>query len=480
MGKLYHGPIAFVDVETTGSGPRSARVIEVGIVAARDGALEYEWSTLIDPGVRVPPAIRLFTGITEEMLRGAPSFAQIAGELSERLAGRLFVAHTARFDHGFLREELRRTGRSLGGRMACTVKLSRRLVPEARAHHLDALIERYGISCERRRRALPDARALWHFWQALATRHSETRIESALGEILAARSVPPHLPPSLADELPEGPGVYRFFGEGGALLYVGKAKNIRERVFAHWHAALSDARAERLAAATRHVDFIETAGELGALLTEARLVRELKPLHNRRLRGARGAWTWVIADDGAAPELAPLEQLPLSFERSDPFGLYRSERAARRALTALAREHQLCLKVLGLERASGSCFAYQLGRCRGTCVGAEPLRLHTARLKLAFAPERLPAWPYEGAVGIREACTTAAGVRADVHVVEGWRHLGPVRDGEPSERWDPRPPFDPDIYQILRRHLRLATGREIVRIPAGWSRGVMWPGGDEL
>lgn len=285
------------------------------------------------------------------------------------------------------------------------------------------------------------------------------------------------------------PGVYRFFGEGGLPLYVGKARNIRDRVFSHWHAALRDAREQRLAAQTRHVDWLETAGELGALLLEARLVRELRPLHNRRLRGSAGVWTWVVADDGAAPQLAPLDQLPLSFEHSDPFGLYRSEKAARRALVALAREHRLCLKTLGLESSAGSCFAYQLGRCAGACVGAEPLLRHLARLKLAFAPERLKPWPYAGAIAIREA--NVAHERVELHVIDAWRHLATLQ-GEGAERsFDemrsaqalerrPRPStgravFDLEVYRILLRHLRQGNAAPI-RWPAvqGSGDGSEW------
>ena len=480
MGTLYDGPVVFVDVETTGTAPSTGRVIEVGLVAAAAGELQYEWSTLVDPGMRIPLAIQHFTGITDEMLRGAPSFAQVAAELSERLAGRLFIAHNARFDHGFLRSELRRTGRALGGRVACTVKLSRRLCPSERAHHLDALIERYGLVCERRHRALPDARALWHLWQRLPRCYAPERLEQALAAIVAARSVPEHLPQELAERLPDAPGVYRFFGESDLPLYVGKARNIRERVFSHWHAALRDAREQRLAAQTRRVDWLETAGELGALLLEAHLVRELRPLYNRRLRGHPGVWTWVIADDGAAPQLAPLEQLPLSFEHSDPYGLYRSEAAARRALVALAREHRLCLKTLGLEPAGGSCFAYQLGRCAGACTGAEPLLRHHARLKLALAPERLKPWPYEGAVAIHETSTSSE--RVDVHVIDSWRHLGTLAgdDGRafPGDMaalayaLEPRrlpsatrARFDLDVYRILLRHLRQG-GASVMHWPA--------------
>src|SRR5579885_116451 len=101
MGALYEEPVVFVDLETTGASPASARIIEIGIVAAAGGRLEREWSTLVNPGAPIPRTIQHFTGITDEMVRAAPCFGDVAEEVLELLAGRVFVAHNARFDHGF-------------------------------------------------------------------------------------------------------------------------------------------------------------------------------------------------------------------------------------------------------------------------------------------------------------------------------------------------------------------------------------------
>jgi DNA polymerase-3 subunit epsilon len=461
MSAWLDAPVAFLDVETTGCHPFASRIIEIGLVAASGGAFEYEWSTLVNPGVAIPTSIQHFTGITQEMVRDAPSFEQLADELAARLAGRLFVAHNARFDYSFVRRAFRELGRPFTSRVACTVKLSRRLDPQVNRHSLDAVIERYGLECERRHRALPDARTLWQFWQALRAKRPQLEIERALDEIVHLRSVPAHLPQELADELPELPGVYRFHGEGDALLYVGKANNIRARVLAHWQGAARDAKSQRLSELTRRVSWIVTAGELGALLLEARLVRAAKPIYNRQLRGCDAAWTWVIADDGAAPELAPVEQVPLSFEASDTFGLYRTATAARAALSGIAREHRLCLRVLGLESSAGSCFAYQLGKCAGACVGTEALRRHALRLKLALAPHRLKSWPFPGAIAVREV--GASGL-IQVHVLDRWRHLGTLEEGDELMRTGALAPFDIDVYRILVRALRGPAPLKLLRL----------------
>ena len=459
---LFDGPVVFVDVETTGGHPAHHRVIEIGLVAATGGRLEYEWSTLVNPGVSIPPLIQHFTGITDEMVRHAPFFEDVAAELRERLEGRLFVAHNVRFDYGFLRSEFHRLGQRFSSRTACTVRLSRRLHPQERQHNLDAIIERYGLSCARRHRALPDAQVLWQFWSRLRAERSPEELEQALAEITQLTSLPAHLPASLADELPEAPGVYSFYGETDALLYVGKARNIRQRVLAHWQSAARNVRSQSLTEQTRRIDWIETAGELGALLLEARLVRERRPLFNRKLRGSRQVWTWLVTDDGAAPQLAPVDQIQLSFEAADAFGLFRTEAAARRTLTAIAREHQLCLKVLGLERTSGSCFAHQLRRCAGACVGAEPLARHTARLKLALAPQRVKEWPFRGPIGIREVSPSGL---EQVHLIDAWRHIATLQEGDsiPGRRF--AEPFNIDVYHILTRYLGKDVRRRIVELP---------------
>lgn len=132
---MLDSSLVFVDLETTGANPAHDRIIEVGIVKVSGGRLDYEWSTLVDPGASIPPMIQGFTGITNDMVRGAPSFADIADEVFSRIEGSLFVAHNARFDYGFLKNEFKRLERAFQPRVLCTVKLSRALYPEiGRAH----------------------------------------------------------------------------------------------------------------------------------------------------------------------------------------------------------------------------------------------------------------------------------------------------------------------------------------------------------
>lgn len=459
-----------VDLETTGGSPAWHRIIEIGTVEIdRDGAVR-EWSTLVNPGTRIPPQIEAFTGISNEMVATAPRFEEVYRELLGRLKDRVFVAHNARFDYGFIRTELARLEVRFSAKVLCTVKLSRRLFPEHPRHNLDAVIARHGLGCDARHRALGDARVLRDLIGVLRREVEPARLGSLVDDLLRETPLPPQLPPGLADDLPESPGVYRFHGEDGALLYVGKSKNIRSRVLEHFAAEHRSAAEQRLARQVRRVEWTETAGELGALLIEARAVKAESPLHNRRLRASGSAWTLRLAGPAGAPEQVAAVELDAldAAGQQEVYGLYRDRRTAERALEAIVRAHQLCARVLGLERgagtdgAQGSCFAYQLKRCRGACVGLEPAALHNARVRMALAATRLKPWPYRGRILVAERDWRG---EQDLHVLERWRYLGTVREPDAAEGLDAEAvPFDPDVYRILKRFLAAPAGARIIEL----------------
>ena len=452
-------PLAFVDIETTGGAASIHRVIDVAVVGVTGGEVDFEWQSLVNPGLHVPAGITALTGIDTEMLTDAPRFEDIAKELRLRLAGRVFVAHNVRFDYGFIRREFARMETEWRSPTLCTVRLSRALYPEMPRHNLDAVMERHGIVIENRHRAMPDAQALRQFWATLRAAWSHDELQAAMDRASLRATLPAALSPDLADDLPETPGVYRLYGEGAqaeSLLYIGKANNLRERVLDHFRGGASPARARNLAAQVRRVEWTRTAGELDALLLEAREIREKQPPYNRRLRGGAERLTWLLGAEGP-PELVELDADVL--RSGNAFGTYRAERDARRALESLAREHQWCFKLLGLESGAGSCVGFQMGRCKGACIGTESAALHRARMRLRLMPLMLEQWPHDGPMMVREG----GGEQLRYHVIDGWQHLGTVEpghdDGELEEilrlgRRSRRTAFDIDTYRILTRMLR--------------------------
>jgi DNA polymerase-3 subunit epsilon len=152
---------AVVDVETTGSRASGRdRITEVAVVVVHGDRCEVLLDTLVNPGRPIPPVVTAVTRITDDMVRAAPTFAELADQLLAALAGRVFVAHNARFDWAFLSAELRRArALSLDGNRLCTVRLARRLVSDVRSCGLDNLSLYFGIENEARHRAGGDARA---------------------------------------------------------------------------------------------------------------------------------------------------------------------------------------------------------------------------------------------------------------------------------------------------------------------------------
>lgn len=460
------GPVACVDLETTGGLAAHHRIIEVGIVLLEAGAIVEQWSALVQPGVRIPPSIAAFTGIDDGMVADAPTFADVRDDVRRRLEGRLFVAHNARFDYGFLRSEFRRHGIRFSAPVLCTVRLSRTLYAEHPRHNLDTLIERFGLACAARHRALGDAQVLPALLAAMESGRGVTTVDEAVTAALRETRLPAHLPAELADDLPEGAGVYLLRDAAGTPLYVGKGRNLRSRVFEHFTGGQRSGKAAAIARETRQVDWIETGGELGALLLESRLVQEHAPPGNRRPRRADGDCVVHLEHDGTGLLPRVLALADASFEPDAVvFGPFRSARDASRAVEGKAREAGLCLKTLGLEAGEGSCVAYQFGKCRGACLGREPRALHDTRLQLTLASLKLKPWPFAGPVGIREPAPGGQGTQ--LHVLDRWRHLGTARDeheiAEVLERArvaDAR--FDADSYRIIHRALADVRPRDLM------------------
>jgi DNA polymerase-3 subunit epsilon len=148
-----------VDVESTGVRAIDGdRITEVAVVEVKDGKSRVVFDSLINPERPIPPGITSLTGISYEMVRHAPRFADIASQLAGALEGHVFVAHNASFDWRFISTEMQRaTGRPLDGTRLCTVKMARRLVPTLYRRSLDAVTEYFGIRIHARHRAGGDA-----------------------------------------------------------------------------------------------------------------------------------------------------------------------------------------------------------------------------------------------------------------------------------------------------------------------------------
>lgn len=285
----------------------------------------------------------------------------------------------------------------------------------------------------------------------------------APGDADRPHAYPEHLRASL-DAMPQAPGVYVFHGREGDLpLYIGKSVALRSRVQSHLR---NPDEARMLRQATR-ISFTRTAGEVGALLLEARLIKQLQPLYNQKLRRNRQLCALRLAA-GGRPEVVYSRDIDFAATPA-LHGLFPSRTAAIQRLHALADEHRLCHALLGLETpvAGRGCFRAMLGRCAGACRGQEPPEAHAARLHAALAAERINCWPWPGAVGLVERWDDPAQPLQQIHVIRNWCYLGSV--DEPAQAGALgrlAAGFDADGYRILCRPM-LADGAPLLALPEG-------------
>ena len=472
-----------LDLETTGGNAVHDRITEIAAVRMEDGVEVERWSTLVNPGVRISPFIQNLTGITDAMVEDAPSFEAVAGKLLEILDGAVFVAHNVRFDHGFVVNELQRLDKRLKAKTLCTVRLSRKLYPQHKSHGLDAIMQRHGLQTMARHRAMGDVdMVLAWLQQAQAELGMEALRREAEALLQGSASVPPLLETSIYD-IPETPGVYLFFGEGPLPLYIGKSVNLRARVMSHFQSAAKVAREMRILLEVRRVEWRETAGELGALLLESRLVKDMQPVYNRQLRQAQQLMAWKLLPESAHPllKLVRIDEVDMT-DLSQLYGVYRSKSQAMRALRDIADAQGLCLHALGLESGKGACFASQIGKCRGLCAGRESPALHRVRLQMALSAQRLQSWPHPGRVGLREHHANTG--RTDIHVFDRWCHIATVHNNDDladASQTRQALAFDLDTYRLLVKRLGkpLGSDKSLFHLPGHRGPNLMEASSDD-
>jgi excinuclease Cho len=312
----------------------------------------------------------------------------------------------------------------------------------------------------------------------MTVEHDQSRAD-AVPQTLAVRPLPHGIPADNLAALPAAPGVYVFHGVANAMtdapplpLYIGKSINIRARVLSH----LRTPEEARMLAQSRRVDWRRTAGEVGALLLESQLIKAHQPLFNQRLRRSRQLCAWQV--DSEQPSQRPVLRFSRELDFATAphlFGLYSSPTQAKAALMSLASSHGLCLAILGLEPAARrGCFARQLGRCAGACVGLETAQAHLQRLRAALAEQAVHRWPFDGPMALVER----DGGWTQTHVVDAWRHLGTWDSEAPPGMSSPgalvvpgaKPAaFDVDAYRILVKPLLSGQGewQPVRQLPAG-------------
>ncbi|MES2749006.1 MAG: exonuclease domain-containing protein [Patescibacteria group bacterium] len=443
----------FVDVETTGSHARYGQIIEIGIIRVEDGVITDRYETLINPGVSISPFITTITGISNSDVHDKPTFDEVALEIKQLLEGAIFVAHNARFDYGFIKTEFKRLGITFNAKTLCTVKISRQLFPRQKSHSLENIIAAHGLVVTARHRAYADCEALVLFLQSAQQSHTRERIEEVITSALVNYILPDTVDEKVIESLPHQPGVYFFYDAEDRLLYIGKSVDIKSRVRSHFGQSHTTPKERALTSKVAYVEHEVTSGELSALLKESKYIKEMLPEYNRRLRKTSRLVVFKVIDTPAGYKSGTL-----SYQANDTFsydetinGVFKTMSAGKARLETLIKEHSLCPKLLGLESGKGACFQFQLGRCKGACIGLEDAAVYNLRFDTAFKKMKLRSWPYKGPVTIPEDEQASEGV---AYLVDQWqikKIINYTPEGHSEEEIEL--PFDYDTYKILSKHI---------------------------
>jgi DNA polymerase III subunit epsilon len=438
-------PFVVVDLETTGGAPwRGHGIIEIGAFRIERGAITAQFAELVHPGRRLPSFITGLTGISDAMLAERPRIETVLPRFIDFAAGAVLIAHNAAFDLSFLNAaRLALSGEVFEQPYCCTLRLARRLLPRLRRRSLDALGGHFGIPLVDRHRALGDARItveVFFHLRELLRRHGVLRV----GELLdfqhrasdGRRFVCP-LPRARVAALPESPGIYRFFGEGGRLLYVGKAKNLRQRVGTYLTNAASH-RAKVLDL-IRHIRDVETevaGSELEAALREAEEIRRHQPRYNRLSKHLPRIAFLKLTTGEPFPRLSVVSRLNGRGGRH--FGPFRGRASAQQAQALLAR-------LFGLRTCSGRlrpgpdvspCLQGQIGACSEPCTTRVDREAYADRVAAA---ERF----FDGEIGAaqaelerrRDAHGAAGRFEAAAKVQRGLELLRRMRNRQRTMSW---------------------------------------------
>jgi DNA polymerase-3 subunit epsilon len=388
-----------VDTETNGLAGDRCEVTEIGAVLVGGGELHERWETLVPVRAPLSRGIQRFTGISQAMVDEAPPADVTLVELAEQMEGRVLVAHNASFDRRVLAQAFARAGVAWADPpIVCTVALARRLHPLARQRKLRPLAESLGIDVEVSHRALADAETCARVLCALFPRLCANagtvgqalellRPKRRRTGIAAGRrtdggvSLRGHRKRKVdCSALPDEPGVYIFRNAEGQPLYVGKSVSIRSRAKAHFLPSSPDT---GWVAQAEIADHVETASELGALLTEHRLIRELRPPGNVRAKHD-DRWVYLRCRlDIAFPilEVAPEPAPGLAINVGPLQGRFAAAELVEQLTSLFALRH--CGR--GLPRREHPSAYGQMGRCLSPCLGDLDPNAYRRRLDEALA-----------------------------------------------------------------------------------------------
>lgn len=364
---------AVIDIETTGGGIRWSRITEIAIYKHDGVQLLDSYSTLVNPGMPIPPFISQLTGITNEMVQDAPSFEEIAPYIERYTRGCIFVAHNVQFDYNFIRHEFARIGQTYERDRLCTVRLSRHFIPGMASYSLGRLCEEIGIPINARHRAAGDAEATVKLLERMLKHEGTAALNTFVSSGSPFEQYNRRLKSLRLEDVPQTAGVLYLLNGEDQLLYVEGTTNLRRRAIAFLRNKAGKVGAS-IQSLIADVHFEETGSNLLAILLANERILKEKPLYNKPAASAPLRWK-ITATEGADGFLY-LEVARSEEGESVPFA---TRKLAQEKLAHLLKQFYLCRRYSSLKRA-----ACAPASCLKACQGVEQSEVYNQRALAAI------------------------------------------------------------------------------------------------
>ena len=308
------------------------------------------------------------------MLRNAPKFYEVAKRIVEITDDCIVVAHNAKFDNRILKTEFKRLGFEFKKRTLCTVELSKQLIPGQASYSLGKLTRSLGIPVSDRHRASGDALATVTLFKMLLSKDIEKTIIQDAIRLEPKFQIEPKLK-DIIDDLPSITGVYYMHKADGEIIYIGKSKNIKNRVNQHFTSTAPKSKKMQLQVVA--VTFEATGSELVALLKESEEIKRNKPIFNRAQRRtifSHGLFHFTDESGYLNLNVAKVNG------KEDPITTFSNLQSAKSFINKIVEEHQLCQKLTGVYPTKSSCFNYKIKQCFGACINEEDPEVYNERV----------------------------------------------------------------------------------------------------
>jgi DNA polymerase-3 subunit epsilon len=371
---------AVVDIETTGSYAAGAGITEIAIVITDGEEILHSWQSLINPHRPIPLFIQQLTGITPDMVAGAPSFAEVAGHIHSLLQDKIFVAHNVNFDYSFVKHHLEACGFTLGSRKLCTIRLARKVKPGLAKYGLGRLCHTLDIEHHDHHRAYGDAHATALLFAYLKANDTTGHIASMLKGRNREQYLPPNVPVEQIDSLPDAPGVYYFYNARGKVVYVGKAVNLQKRVKSHFANNKSSRQKADFLRNICRISYHPTATDLMAQILESTEIRRLWPIYNRSQRGYHPKFAlYAYEDQQGYLRLA----LDAHKQQLRPLYTFNTILEGQHWLRRLISEFELCPRLCSLAKGADCINGVFADGCSGQCCSPEGPEYYNNRVREA-------------------------------------------------------------------------------------------------